>query len=82
MRFDEETVRNLIKKRIEAELEMSNQDRFKAGAIELLESLKGKVKLGLTSMNNKPVIERVLTACKLRAFFDVGLSEDEVFNHS
>jgi HAD superfamily hydrolase (TIGR01509 family) len=80
VKFDEETVRNLVEKRIEAELEMSDKARLKAGALELLESLKGKVKLALASMNNKPVIDRMLVACNVRDFFDVVLSADEVIN--
>jgi HAD superfamily hydrolase (TIGR01509 family) len=76
--FTEETVRRLVEKRIEAELEMSDQAKLKEGARDLLKSLKGKVKLALASMNNKPVIDRMLTACELRGFFDVVLSADEV----
>jgi beta-phosphoglucomutase-like phosphatase (HAD superfamily) len=68
VRFDEEPVKNLVAKRIEAELEMRDQARLKAGALELLGSLKGKVKLGLASMNNKPVLDHMLTACNLRVF--------------
>lgn len=72
VKFDEETVRNLFKKRIEAELEMSDQAGLKAGALELLESLKGKFKLALASMNNKPVINRMLKTCNVREFFRFG----------
>jgi HAD superfamily hydrolase (TIGR01509 family) len=80
VRFDEETVRNLVEKRIEAELEMRDQVRLNDGALDLLKSLNGNVKLALASMNNKPVISHVLTACGLGGFFDVVLSADEVFN--
>ena len=78
VRFDEETVRNLVEKRIEAELEMSDQARLKEGALDLLRSLKGKVKLALASMNNKAVIDRLLAVCELKGFFDVVLSADDV----
>jgi beta-phosphoglucomutase len=76
--FTEENVRRLVEKRIEAELEMSDQAKLKEGVCDLLRSLKGKVKLALASMNNKPVIDRMLMACELRGFFDVVLSADEV----
>ena len=78
LRFDEEPVRNLVEKRIEAELELSNQARLTAGALELLEALEGKVKLGLASMNNKAVIDNLLAVCELKGFFDVVLSADDV----
>ena len=50
---------------------------LKLGALELLDFLKGKVKLALALMNNKLVIDRMLMACELRDFFDVVLSADE-----
>jgi len=78
--FNEETLKNLVKKRIEAELEMSDQVKLKTGTLEFLESLKGKVKLALASMNNKPVIDCMLTAGNVRDFFDVSLSADDVLN--
>jgi HAD superfamily hydrolase (TIGR01509 family) len=80
VRFDEDTLTNLVEKRAEAELEMSDQARLNAGVFSLLCSLKGKVKLALASMNNKLVIDRMLTACGLRGFFDVVLSADDVLN--
>jgi beta-phosphoglucomutase len=78
VRFDEETVNDLVEQRIEAELEMSPQARLTAGARELLEALKGKVKLALASMNNKAVIDWLLTNCELKGFFEVVLSADDV----
>ena len=78
VRFDKETVNNLVEQRIEAELEMSDHAMLTAGARELLEALKGKVKLALASMNNKAVIDRLLTNCELKSFFEVVLSADDV----
>jgi HAD superfamily hydrolase (TIGR01509 family) len=48
------------------------------GAQELLESLKGKVKLALASMNNRDVIDHMLNELKVREFFSVVLTGDEV----
>lgn len=79
-RFDEETINALVEKRVEAELKMSDQVRLKEGAIELLSFLKGKIKLALASMNNKPIINRMLTKCGLSDFFDFVLSADDVSN--
>jgi beta-phosphoglucomutase len=80
VRFDEETLKNLVEKRAEAELELSDQVRLKEGVLNLLNSLKGKVKLGLASMNNQAVIDRMLKACGLSQFFDVVLSADAVLH--
>jgi beta-phosphoglucomutase-like phosphatase (HAD superfamily) len=78
--FDDELVDYLVKKRIDAELELSDKVTLREGAFALLIALKGKVKLALVLMSNKPVIDRMLTACGLRMFFDVVLSVDEVHN--
>ena len=78
IRFDEKTLKDLVEKRVEAELELSSCVELKDGAMDLLNSLKGKVKLGLASMNNEQVIDSMLNGCGLTQFFDVILSADEV----
>lgn len=78
MSFNEETLNDLVEKRVEAELELSSCVELKDGAMDLLASLKGKVKLALASMNNKQVIDTMLNGCGLNRSFDVVLSADEV----
>ncbi|MBK5133868.1 HAD-IA family hydrolase [Candidatus Bathyarchaeota archaeon] len=48
------------------------------GAFDILEALKGQVKLALASMNNKAVIKKHLKMCRLEKYFDVVLSSDEI----
>lgn len=76
--FNEETLNNLVEKRVKEELELSSCIELKVGAMDLLAALKGKVKLALASMNNKPVIDTMLNGCGLTRFFDIILSADEV----
>ena len=76
--FDEETLNDLVEKRVKAELELSSCVELKDGAMDLLAFLKWKVKLALASMNNKHVIDTMLNGCGLTRFFDVVLSADEV----
>ena len=78
--FDEETIKGLVEKRIHAEIELSGQVRLNEGAYDLLKALRGRVKLALATMNNKPVIDYLLEACGVSEFFDVVLSADEVIN--
>ena len=78
--FDDETINDLVERRVKAELEMSDQVRLKEGAIELLSLLKGKIKIALASMNNKQIIDRMIIKCGLSAFFDFILSADDVSN--
>jgi beta-phosphoglucomutase len=80
-RFDETLIKRLITKKIQAEIDLSSKAKLFKGAVELLESLRGKVKLALASMNNRDVVDYMLNAMGVRRFFDVVLTVDEV-HHS
>jgi beta-phosphoglucomutase len=80
MRFDETLITSLVEKKIQTEIEMSNKVKLFEGSLDLLESLHGKVKLGLASMNNHDVIDHMLNALNVRKFFGVVLTVDEVHN--
>jgi beta-phosphoglucomutase len=76
--FDEAIIRSLVKKKIAAEIDLSYQIKLFPGAIELLESLQGKVKLGLASMNNRAVIDLLLKTTATRDFFAATVTADEI----
>lgn len=76
--FDDELVDCLLDKRIESEIEMSDRVSLYTGALELLDSLLGKAVLGVATMNDEPVIEHMLEAKKIRRYFDIVLSADDV----
>lgn len=76
--FNEKTIKKLVEKRIKAELELSSCVELRDGAFDLLNELKGKIKLALATMNNKQVIELMLNSCGFSRFFDITLSADEV----
>jgi HAD superfamily hydrolase (TIGR01509 family) len=77
---DEALIRLLVEKKIQAEIDLSSKVKLFSGAMELLASLHGKVKLALASMNNRAVIDHMLNAMNIRRFFDVVLTVDEVRN--
>lgn len=76
--YDEGTIRKLLKKKIEDEISMSDEVKLFPGARELLESLRGKTRVALASMNNFQVIEYLLNATKIQSLFDVVLSVEDV----
>jgi HAD superfamily hydrolase (TIGR01509 family) len=76
--FDDAVVKSLVEKKVQAEIEATGTVRLFEGAIELLESLQGRVKLALASMNNRKVIDHLLTATDTRRFFDVIVAVEEV----
>ena len=50
------------------------------GSVDLLESLQGKVKLGLASMNDREVINHMLKTTDAWRFFDVVVTADDIVN--
>jgi len=80
VRFDETLINHLVKKKIQNEIAMSTGVHLFDGAIELLESLQGKVKLGLASMNDREVINYMLKMTSILRFFDVTVTADDVVN--
>jgi len=78
--FDESFIRSLVEKKIQNEIELSNEVKLFAGSLELLETLKGKVKLGLASMNNREVINHMLKLTNTQKFFDATITVDDIVN--
>jgi beta-phosphoglucomutase len=76
--FDDALIKRLVEIKIQVEIEKTNEAELFEGAQELLESLKGKVKLALASMNNRDVIDHMLNKLKVKEFFSVVLTGDEV----
>jgi HAD superfamily hydrolase (TIGR01509 family) len=76
--FDSQLIAELVARKINAEISVSNEVELFEGALELLKSLKGKMKLGLASMNNRQVIDNLLFANKINDFFSVTLTVEEV----
>ncbi len=75
---DENVVRRLVEAKVRIAVEKANLVKLFPGAIEILESLKGKIKIGLASMNNRQVIDRLLSVLGISGFFDAVITVDEV----
>lgn len=76
--FDEALVRRLVGLKVRNEVELGGEVRLFGGAVELLRSLQGRVKLGLASMSDRAVIDHMLGLTGLRGFFGVVVTADEV----
>jgi beta-phosphoglucomutase len=79
--FDEKLIERLIERKSELEIQYADEVKLLGGARELLESLQGKVKVGLASMNSRSVIVHLLNAKKLEKCFEVVLTADSI-SHS
>ncbi|HUT17333.1 MAG TPA: HAD family phosphatase [Acidobacteriota bacterium] len=80
IRFDETLIKSLVEKKIQNEIEMSAKVKLFDGSLDLLESLQGKVKLGLASMNDREVIANLLKMTNTQRFFDATLTADDISN--
>jgi beta-phosphoglucomutase len=78
--FDEALIKGLVEKKVQAEIEMSNEVKLFAGSLELLEALHGKVKLGLASMNDRAVISHLLKMIGVQRFFDAVVTAGDIVN--
>jgi len=78
---DEKLIQHLIERKSWIEIELTGEVSLFEGAIELLETLHGKVKMGLASMNNCNVIMHMLRANDLERYFPVVLTAESI-SHS
>ena len=76
--FDEAAVKKLLAKKIQTEISLSNKVKLFPGARRLLETLQGNARVALASMNNRPVIEYLLNAMKIKELFEIVLTVEEV----
>ncbi len=78
--FDEALIERLVEMKVQNEIEMSAEVKLFGGAFELLQSLRGKVKLGLASMNDRAVISYMLKMTRTERFFAVVITAEDVVN--
>ena len=81
MQFDEELIKRLVERKSELEIELTDQVKLFPGARELLETLQGKVKMALASMNNRSVIMHLLKSKGIEKYFNVILTAESI-SHS
>jgi HAD superfamily hydrolase (TIGR01509 family) len=76
--FGTSLIKKLVNEKIRIQVEQSELVRLFLGAETILESLAGKLKVGLASMNNRQVIENMIRLLDIQRFFDVVISGDDV----
>ncbi len=81
IRVDQKMIEHLVDRKSQFEIELTSQVKLFPGAKELLETLHGKVKMGLASMNNRSVIIHMVKANGLTQFFQAFLTAESI-SHS
>ena len=76
--FDEKWIDELVKRKINTAIGLADGVRLFDGAPELLESLNGRVKIALASMNNKRIIKKMLRVTTIQRYFEVIVTAEEV----
>jgi beta-phosphoglucomutase len=78
--FDETLIKILVEKKVQNEIAMSNNVKLFGGSQELLKALRGKVKLGLASMNDRAVISHLLKMTNTQRFFNAVVTASGIVN--
>jgi HAD superfamily hydrolase (TIGR01509 family) len=76
--FADEDIEELVKKKVEVQMKLTNTVKLFEGALDLLSSLHNRTKISLASMNNRKVIDKLLSEKGVRGYFDVVITADEV----
>ncbi len=74
----DEVIKRLVAVKVRIAIEETGKVKLFPGAKELLEALDGKVKMGLASMNNRPILNRLISSLDVGRFFDAVVTVDEV----
>jgi beta-phosphoglucomutase len=77
-RVDEKIVKQLVEHKSKVQIQLADEVPLFEGAKEILVLLKGKVKVGLASMNNRAVVMHLLQLNGLADCFDVVLTVEAV----
>jgi beta-phosphoglucomutase len=80
MRLHVSTLEKLAKEKVRIQTELTEIVSLFDGATELLEALQGKTKIALATMSGRKVIDKILPEKRVKAYFDVVVSADEVTN--
>lgn len=78
---DEKVVKQLVERKSKVQIQLAEEVELFEGARELLEALRGKVKVGLASMNSRAVVMHLLQLNGIAECFDVVLTVEAV-SHS
>ncbi len=80
-RVDDNIVKQLVERKSQVQIQHAEEVSLFEGSREFLDALHGKVKLGLASMNSRPVVMHLLKLNKLVDCFDKILTVEAV-SHS
>jgi len=78
IRLDVSTLEKLAKEKIRIQVELTEIVSLFDGVTEFLEALQGKTKIALATMSGRKVIDKLLPEKRIKTYFDVVVSADEI----
>jgi beta-phosphoglucomutase len=78
IKFDDEALENLVRDKVESQVELFETVNLFDGAAELLSELHERIKVALATMSGRKVIDKLLPAKKIEDCFDVVVTADDV----
>lgn len=81
MPFDETKIDGLVRRKIDITVRLAYHVRLFDGALDLLESLMGWVKMALASMNDRQAVKAILEVTSIQRFFEVILTAEDASRH-
>ncbi len=76
--LDDKTIDELVKEKIKIQTELTENVNLFEGAVDLLNSLYNRVKIALATMSNREVVNKLLSEKRVRKYFDVVITADDV----
>ncbi len=77
-RLDVSTLEKLAEEKINIQAELADLVNLFDGATDILEKLQGKTKIALATMSGRKVIDKLLSEKRLREYFDVVVTADDI----
>ena len=78
MRLDVATLEKLTDEKVNIQAEFSDSVYLFDGITELLKELQRRTKIALATMSSRKVIDKLLQAKRLKTYFDIVISADDV----
>lgn len=76
--FSDELIDELVEQKIEAQIELAGGVKLFEGAASLLDYLHNRMEIALASMNNRKVLDVMVDKSRVRRYFEVIVTADEI----
>ncbi len=76
--FNDKLIDELVEQKIEAQIELAANVKLFGGATSLLDYLHNRMEIALASMNNRRVLDVMVDKSRVRGYFEVIVTADDI----